>query len=61
LQRSSATVAAVEGEVVRFVPYQNGLIYLTMVDRIPDSAAGSVTVLILPIPEEENAKEVEGS
>ena len=46
------TVAAGEGNVVRFVPTKRPDIYLTMVDRLPDSALGSVAVLVLPIPEE---------
>jgi len=58
----SATVAAVEGDVVRFVPYKDDLMYLTMVDRLPDAPPGSVTVLFVPISEEEEGgEEVEDS
>jgi hypothetical protein len=58
----SATVGAVEGDVVRLVPYKDDLMYLTMVDRLPDAPPGSVTVLFVPIPEEEEGgEEAEGS
>ena len=42
----SATVAALEGDLVRFVPYKDDTMYLTMVDRLPDAAPGSVAVLL---------------
>jgi hypothetical protein len=42
---------------VRFVPYKDDTMYLTMVDRLPDAAAGGVAVLIAPIPEEEDSGE----
>jgi EspG family len=58
----SATVAAVDGDVVRFIPYKDDTMYLTIVDRLPDAAPGSVAVLVAPIPEvEEGGKEAEGS
>jgi hypothetical protein len=50
----SATVAAVEGDLVRFVPYKDDTVYLTMVDRLPDTAPGTVAVLIAPIPDDED-------
>ena len=57
----SATVAAVDGDLVRFVPYKDDTMYFTMVDRLPDAAPGSLAVLVEPIPEEEDGgEEVEG-
>jgi len=55
----SATVEAVEGDIVRFAPYKHDTLYLTMVDHLPDAPPGSVAVLIAPIPED-GEEDVEG-
>jgi hypothetical protein len=52
----STTIAAAEGDIVRFVPYKDDTMYFTT--RHP----GSVAVLFAPIPDEEEGGEgVEGT
>ena len=52
---TSATIAAVQGDVVRIVPYKENTMYLTMVDRLPEAPAGSMAVLFAEIPDEEES------
>jgi hypothetical protein len=52
---TSATIASVQGDLVRIVPYKENTMYLTMVDRLPEAPAGSVAVLFAEIPDEEES------
>jgi hypothetical protein len=52
---TSATIASVQGDLVRIVPYNENTMYLTMVDRLPEAPAGSVAVLFAEIPDEEES------
>jgi hypothetical protein len=51
----SATIASVEGDIVRIVPYKDDRVYHTMVDHLPDAPPGKVAVLFAPIPEDEES------
>ena len=53
---TSATIADVQGDVVRIVPYEENRMYLTLVDRLPEAPAGSIAVLVAEIPDEEKSK-----
>jgi hypothetical protein len=52
---TSATIAAVQGDVVRIVPYKENTMYLTLVDRLPEAPSGSMAVLFGEIPDEEES------
>jgi hypothetical protein len=49
----STTIASLEGDVVRLVPYRNDMVYHSMVDSLPDAPPGKVAVLFVPIPEDQ--------
>ncbi len=46
----SSTIASVERNVVRIVPYKDDMVYHTMVDRLPDAPPGKVAVLFAANP-----------
>jgi hypothetical protein len=49
----SSTIASVEGNVARLVPYKDDRVYHSLVDSLPDAPPGKVAVLFAPIPEDQ--------